>query len=270
MIKERPFIPKWSIVGSYRPGMDEQREGVFKGMRQKGLVSDGLGRSLHRRTTGRFAGQVRLYCVLNQDAARLARHGFEAEAARLVKRAGQIERSKDAKIVVDAVLEHVTVVTANYDELISKALVAAVLNDAVVHEALLRVSDSVDAARLASKALTRIQRIAFGRVTSLHGDLVDIMLQEGRVIALDADTLAPHNLARVGAALVLHWENWGKGQAFFEAEPGIDLGGEPTTALQKQFAFLRPPTQDDEVWAAAPTIAGAVKIERDVPIARSQ
>jgi hypothetical protein len=269
MIKERPFVPKWSIVGSYRPGPVEHREGVFKGLRQKGLVSDGVPRSLQRPSTGKLAGQVRLYCVLNQDAARLARHGLEAEAARLVKRAGAIERSKDAGVVVDALLEHVDLVTTNYDELISNALASAALDERV-HKALWRVSERIDKARAASKALTSIQRIALGRVTRIHGDLVEVLLQEGRAIALDADTLSPHNLARVGAPLALHWEKWGKGQAFFEAEPGIDLGEERTAALQARFAFLRPPKEEDEVWAAAPAITGAVNIERDVPVARAQ
>jgi hypothetical protein len=266
MIRERPFVPKWSIVGSYRPGGEEQREGVFKHLRHRGLVSDGIPRSLQDRATGKLAGQVRLYCVLNQDAARLARHGLDYEAERLVKRAGEIERSKDAAVVADAVLDHVQLVTMNFDEVISAALSAAAANDRV-REALIRVSERIDKARASSKALTSIHRIGFGRVTRIHGDLVDILLQEGRVVALDADTLSAQNLVRIGAPLALHWEKLGKGQAFFEAEPGIDLGGDSVNSLQARFAFLRPPPATD-IWAAAPTITGAVSVERDVPVAR--
>jgi hypothetical protein len=267
MIKERPFVPKWSIVGSYRPGYDEHREGVFKILRQKGLVSAGVPRPLQRRGSGKLAGQVRLYCVLNQDAARLARHGLNSEAERLVKRAAEIERSKDATLIIDAVLEHLDLVTTNYDELISTALAAAAVQDSV-RDALLRVAERVDKTRASSKALTAIHRVALGRVTHIHGDLVDVLLQGGRTIVLDTDTLAAHNLARIGAPLALHWEKWGRGQAFFEAEPGLDLGSDSVEALQARFAFLRPPAADDDLWAAAPTIAGAVSIGRDVPVAR--
>jgi hypothetical protein len=266
MITERPFVPKWSIVGSYRPGADEHREGVFKSLRQKGLVSAGVPRSVQQRGTGKLAGQLRLYCVLNQDAARLARHGLEVDAARLVERAASIEHSKDAAFVVDALLAHVKIVTPNYDEIVSAALASAAAHDAV-RKALLRVSARVDKARADSKALGTIQRTALGRVMKIHGDLVDVLLQGGRAIVLDTDTLAAHNLVRLGAPLALHWEKWGKGQAFFEAEPGIDLG-ESAEALQARFPFLRHPAPDDEAWTAASTITGAVTIGRDVAVAR--
>ena len=211
VIKERPFVPKWAIVGSYRPGADEHREGVFKSLRRKKVSSPMASRvpcSSVRRASS--AGQMRLYCVLNQDAARLARHGFEVEARRLVKRAAEIERSKDTAAAVDALLKHVNVVTTNYDELISKALAATIV-DSSVRDALWRVSERVDKARASSKVLTTIQRIAFGHVTGIHGNLVDVLLQGGRAIVLDADTLSSHNLGRVGAPLRVALGDLGQG-----------------------------------------------------------
>lgn len=267
MLTERPFTSKWSIVGSYRPGTDEQREGVFKGLRSKGLVSDGIQRGLQERHSGKLAGQMRLYCVLNQDAARLARHGFDADAAKFVKRASTIEHSKDAALLADAVAKHVTVITANYDNLISSAL-ASLVSDSTLREALVRVTEQVAKTRAASRALAQIQRVAIGQVVTLHGDLAEVLLSGGMTIAIDRDLLAEHNLYKLGSPVALHWENWGKGQAFLEAEPALDLNA-ASDPLQARFAFLRHPPASGDVWNAAATITGAVSIGRHVTVSRA-
>lgn len=236
-------------------------------MRQKCLVSEGLPRSLQRADTGRLAGQLRIYCVLNQDAARLARRGFTLDALKLVKRAQVIERSRDARLVVDAIARHVSVASSNYDDAMGAALANAATDD-VVRAALLRVTERVEDTRLASKALETIQRLAVGRVTKIHGDLADVLLEHGRAIVLDEDTLAPNNLFRLGAAVALHWERWGNGQAFLETEPGVDLDGDPVDLLQSRFAFLRPPPVGDELWDVAATVSGALTVQGDVVISR--
>jgi hypothetical protein len=256
VIAERPFVTKWSIVGSYRPGGEAHREGVFKVLRQKGLVSDGVVRALRARESGRLAGQVRIYCLLNQDAARLARHGYLDDALRLVKEAKAIERGRDARLIVAALADRIEPAAEVSDELLSRGLARAAA-DARVRAALIRVSDRVGRARRRTRRLGEIGQRALGRVGRIRGDLADIVLEhEDGILVVDVKSLSDHDLDRLGAPVVLHWERWGKGQSFLEAEPGIALDEHEASSLAERFGFLqRDEELTSESWRAISVIA---------------
>ena len=257
MIREAPFVSKWSIVGSFRPGLEEKREGVFKHLRQKGLVSDGVGRALKAPDSGKLQGQLRIFCSLNQDAARLARRGFEAEAQRFVKAASRIEAGSDTQLVADAIAVAAAVFTVNYDHVIEDAL-RAVVAEPSVSKALGGIADRVDKTRAASKTLARVERRGVGKVTRIRGDLAEIILSSGDELILDLDTLSAANLARLGAPIAIHWEKWNNGQAFMEAESALELDSEH--ALEDEFPFLRHQPSGRDVWPAAGSISGVVRL----------
>lgn len=272
MIAERPFVSKWSIVGSYRPGGKEQREGVFKVLRQKRLVSDGIVQPLRDRGSGRLAGQIRLYSVLNQDAARLARHGALDDALRLVAEAGAIERGRDAGLIVGALADRAPATIENSDEILSHGL-DRLAADERIRAALLRVGARVERARRRSKRLGEISQVALGRVARFRGQLAEIVLEgeDGGVVVVDVNALADHHVDWLGAPVVLHCERWGNGQSFLETGPGIALD-EPdkTLPLSERFGFLQ---RDEEVtseaWEGVSALAAGpatIRISREVPV----
>lgn len=272
MIAERPFVSKWSIVSSYRPGGRERREGVFKVLRQKRLVSDGIVQPLRARGSGRLAGQIRLYSVLNQDAARLARHGALDAALRLVAEAAAIERGRDAGLIVAALADRAQATIEDSDEILSHGL-DRLADDERIRAALLRVSARVERARRRSKRLDEISQVALGRVRRLHAQLADIVLEgeDGVVVVVDLKALSDHQVDWLGAPVVLHWERWGNGQAFLETGPGIAFD-EPDTALRlsERFGFLqRDEELTSETWAGVSALAAGpatIRISREVPV----
>jgi len=272
VIAERPFVSKWSIVGSYRPGGKLRREGVFKVLREKGLVSDGIVQPLRDSESGRLAGQIRLYSVLNQDAARLARHGALEDALRLVAEAAAIEGGRDAGMIVAALADRMQPAMDDSDQRLSYGL-DRLADDERIRAALLRIGARVERARRRSKRLEEISQVARGRVGRLHGQLADIVLEgeDGGVVVVDVEALSAHRLDWLGAPVILHWERWGNGQAFLETGPGISLD-EPHSSLPlaERFGFLqRDEELTSEAWASVSALAAgttAIHIAREVPV----
>jgi len=266
------LVSKWSIVSSYRPGRTEQREGVFKVLRQKRLVSDGIVHPLRDRTSGRLAGQIRLYSVLNQDAARLARHGAVDDALELVAEAAAIERGRDARLIVTALADRAPAIVEDSDEILSRGL-DRLANDARGRAALLRLGARVERARRRCKRLDEIGQVALGRVGRLYGQLADIVLEgeDGGVVVVDVKALADRQVDRPGAPVVLYWERWGNGQAFLETGPGIALD-EPdeTLPLAERFGFLqRDEELTSEAWNGISALAAGpatIRIQREVTV----
>lgn len=265
-------MSKWSIVSSYRPGRVEQREGVFKVLRQKRLVSDGIVQPLRDRTSGKLAGQIRLYSVLNQDAARLARHGALDDALGLVAEAAAIERGRDARLIVAALADQAPAITEDSDEILSHGL-DRLADDERSRAALMRLGTRAERARRRFKRLDEISQVALGRVGRLHGQLADIVLEgeDDGVVVIDVKALADHRVDRPGAPVVLHWERWGNGQAFLETGPGIALGETDTTLrLYERFGFLqRDEELTAEAWESVSALAAGpatVRIQREVPV----
>jgi hypothetical protein len=90
-----PFVSWEDLVSAYQP-VAAPTEARLRTLRSNDVVSTGL--RFPRRQAGRLAGQLRVFCTLNREAAYLARH-HQPELAKLyAKRAESLEASWKARL----------------------------------------------------------------------------------------------------------------------------------------------------------------------------
>ena len=102
-VVEEPFVTRESILRTLRP-MQVTTERPFATLRRSRAASDGL-RVLLRTHGGQLAGRVQIYSSLNTDAARAFRRSNIELAQELARHAGQLERSKPAARLRQAVAD---------------------------------------------------------------------------------------------------------------------------------------------------------------------
>lgn len=188
-------------------------------------------------------GRPHIYCALNRDAARLARHGRDEEARKFAKEADRLEASEGTRSFVTALERLLSERSRDPDRLVvsaaagsGKTLVIAELlrlmleRDASVRLAVTDIVHDVDAVRARVSSLDDIQVKVYGKVTRVLDDLAELEVKEGRRVVLPVDELDELGLSAPGTPVVLLWERWGKGRVLVESEPAIELEGVDETA----------------------------------------
>jgi hypothetical protein len=236
-IRDLPFVSKEDILDAYLPVQaDQSRETAFRRLRRDCLISSGIALSV-RGPSGRLRGRPHIYCALNRDAARLARHGRDEEARELAEESGRLEASESAGHLVTAFERILSAASTDRPLIVSAApgsgkthLLAELFRlilerDASVHPAVIDIVHDVDAVRSRVSSLHEVQVKLYGKVTRVAGELAELDVQEGRQVVLPVDELVELGLAEPGTPVVLLWERWGKGRVLVESEPAIELAG---------------------------------------------
>ncbi|HEX8081697.1 MAG TPA: hypothetical protein VF557_15910 [Jatrophihabitans sp.] len=87
-----PLAGRDQLLNVYRPGA-QPSEGPLRTLRSHHLLSDGVRIPFVEHN--RLSGQMRMFCSLNLDAVRWARHGETAAAAAAAAAAAEIEQGTD-------------------------------------------------------------------------------------------------------------------------------------------------------------------------------
>lgn len=237
-IRDLPFVSKEEILDAYLPVQgDQSRETVFRKLRRDSLISDGVALTL-RGAGGRVRGRPHLYCALNRDAARLARHGRDEDARKLAKEADRVEASEVTRRFITA-FERLLSEPSNEPSpliitgapgsgktlLFAKLLRLLLERDASVRGAVIGIVHDIDAVRARASSLDDIQVKLYGKVTRVLGDLAELDVEEGRHVVLPVDELEELGLSAPGTPIVLLWERWANGRVLVESEPAIELAG---------------------------------------------
>lgn len=246
MIADFPLISKKDIVLAFKPGHAGSLDAAYRTLRDKGVVSEGI--DVRPRTeTGQLLGRLHLYCVLNRDAALLARRSSLAEARKLARAARRIERGKVARELANA-LEQAA--GGNLPQSTIQGVLGAAAGNEMMRSHLRTLTDAVQAAREASKPLAEVEWRVFGRVARLEADFVEVKTNDASRLFVPMINL-DESLRRVGAALSLHWETLETGQAIYQAEPALDTEAtaetpRPGDELVPEFPFLQHDAEIDE------------------------
>lgn len=237
-IRDLPFVSKEEILDAYLPVQgDRSRETAFRRLRRDDLISDGIALSV-RGAGGRMHGRPHVYCALNRDAARLARHGREEEARRFAQEADRVEASDIAQLLATSLERFLSTTSGAQGALITSAAPGSgktflfanlfrlmLERDASVRRAVIEIVRNVDVVRAQASSLDDIQVKLYGKVARVQGGLAELDVGEGRQVVLPAGELDELDLAAPGTPVVLLWEKWGKGRVLVESEPGIELAG---------------------------------------------
>lgn len=238
-IRDLPFVSKEEILDAYLPVHSNQsRETAYRRLRRDELISDGLALVL-RGAGGRVRGRQHLYCALNRDAARLARHGREAEARALAGEADRLEGSEGARRFVASLERDLsersaaeplgvfisTPAGSGNTHLFAELVRSLLERDASVRVAVSGIVRDLDAVRARAASLDEIQVKLYGKVARVAGDLAELEVTGGRQAVLPVDELIELGLAEPGTPVVLLWERWGHGRVLVESEPAIELEG---------------------------------------------
>jgi hypothetical protein len=219
LIRDLPLVAKDAVLDAFLPVQEELRESAFRKLRREGLISRGIPLNL-RGAHGQIFGRPHLYCTLNRDAVRLARHGHKEEARALAARSGSLEDTEAARHVA-AVIE-AAVQTAGVDlAAINRALRGLARSD---EETLRSLTSAIDAARADSPALAYIEKTIYGRVWRLEDELAEVEADDGRILLIPIEDL--DESACVGAPVALRWERWGRRRSLLESEPALALGAD--------------------------------------------
>jgi hypothetical protein len=250
-IRDLPFVSKEEILDAYLPVQgDQSRETAFRKLRRDNLISAGIALSV-RGARGRMHGRPHIYCALNRDAARLARHGREEEALRFAQAADRVEATDIARLLATSLERLLSTSSSAPDGLIigaapgsGKSYLFAHLfrlmleRDVSVRPAVIDIVHDVDAVRARASSLDDIQVKLYGKVARVLGGLAELDVEEGRQVVWPVDELDELDLAAPGTPVVLLWERWGKGRVLVESEPGIEF-----SCVEDA---LRGPSTDDE------------------------
>ena len=268
MFFELPLTTAEEIAVEFRPDGRTQVKGALRTLRDRDAVSSGITAPV-RESTGRVQGTLHVYCSLNRDAARLARHRRDEEAKRLAAAAERIEKRKET--------QQLTTFLARARADIGEPFSAHRAFEWGPHEE--RMAAIQLAGKIAvetGKARRRVVKDAveseaplFAHVVKLHGNLAELKVHLADAqMTVPADDLRERDLAFVGASLLLRWEHWGHGRTLLTTEPAleIDAGAGDTPPI---YPYERPLPSASEHVRLAETLAArpaTVRRPRRIPI----
>lgn len=262
-VLEEPFMTRDAIVAVLRPGQSAT-EGPFRTLRNRHLASEGLRIDV-RTSSGRVHGRTHLYCSLNTDAARAARLGQAALAERFASRAGELEQSRDAELIANAVraiasnmtsdplAEDSPIALQRYARLRAGSSWRALDNDALMREWLVqsaswlredRPDDLVSATRSLAQAVTQTRAdLLSDSATSIVTFLGVVRRMDESAAEIEGDDetrlvpradLERQGLAILGQAVALLCEALPGGGTLVLPMPAVHLdpsdpGGPPST-----------------------------------------
>lgn len=267
-VVEEPFVTRDQILAIFRPGRPAT-ESPFRTLRKHQLASS--GRRVDVRTgTGRLLGRAHLYSSLNTDAARAARGDDHTLAAQFAARARQLECSKDARVVVQAVCDLAAAMPQDpldadappslqrYVRLRHSSQLLdhrALVRDWLVHSDAWLTTDVreeikpsiVALARAASEARAELLGDAFQAVSVVYGlvnrmddSAVEIESSEETVL-VPRDDLERQGLAHIGQAVALLCEVLPAGGSLVLPMSAVDLDQEAPSRAPSPWAL-----EDDE------------------------
>jgi hypothetical protein len=246
MIVEKPFVTRREIVLAHRPGLGDS-ESAFRTLRSHGWVSDGVSLPLRSPAGGRLRGRVQLYASLNRDAARLARRGHGDQARTIAERAGLLESSAASRALV-AAIDDVPAGEGDAAEGDLDAVLAhLVRSSGDLIAAFREIFGEVMAARRETPEIRAGNAWRYGRVERIDRDIALILddREDERLMIPIAD-LETRALSTIGTAIAVHWERWGSGQTFIEAEPALDLSSSNVGADEPVFLNSTLVLDDDQ------------------------
>lgn len=208
-----PLLPKGFILAAHRPGAAPSSDAPLRTLKHKGLLSEGVEMIVRLQDSGRLSGTARLYCALNRDAARLARHGDGRDAQRLAKKARQLETSKHCRHVVSLFneMKHVRTGWEAYLD---------ALDDREFRNAVLAFATDVEEARSKDPAAERATVSLAGAVVSFRGRVAQVQASDGTAVPVDRARLARLGLNWIGAPIIIHRED-DKASLIVQLEPGV-------------------------------------------------
>jgi hypothetical protein len=213
-VEQWPVATRGQVAGAFKNLADEAAgEAPFRTLRHRGWAT--AGTRLRTRSGGHITGGIVIYCSLNVDAARLARLGFQDEAADLAAEALKVETSDPWRHMVE-------MLAAGSDDEARDAVSGVVRRDAL-GELLRSVSRLTERARDRHKVLTRVYEITIGAVSQSLPGYVVVHTTAGE------DTAVPRWLAagvardKPGDLVALLHERLGARKAILEAVPAIDV-----------------------------------------------
>ncbi len=158
-------------------------------------------------------GRPHIYCALNRDAARLARHGRDDEARKLAQEADRVEGSEMVRDLVASLERLLSAESldagATMVELSSRSLRVMFDHDDSVRSAVIDVVLDIEAVRARASSLDEIQVRLYGKVARILDDVAELDVGEGRVVMVPVDELEELDLSAVGTPVALLWERWG-------------------------------------------------------------
>jgi hypothetical protein len=258
-IAEEPLVTRREILRSFKLGAPST-DAPFATLRSHKMASPGWS-VLVRKDSGRVAGRLHMYSVLNVDAARAVRRRRPELAQRLAGRARELEDSAAANEIRDAVGIASTRLSAHlagrtiddawsdrlhrYLQLRQRAGYPGLERDAIAREWLARseawlhvtpdgrVRLSAAVRQLAAKAqAARVDVLAdemveidsfTGIVSHLDPELAAITSQGNEEWVMSRRELDREGLARIGEAVTLIREELPGGGEAWLAAPAVDL-----------------------------------------------
>lgn len=267
MLVEFPFTTAAKIAGDYRPGGGASAKSILRTLRSKDALSDGVVERL-RDDGGRVAGEVRLYCSLNRDAARMVRRGEVGMAQELAARASEVENQDAALELVHAVSR--SRASGDVAGSVVFAAFAVTRTDEHLRNAMREVVGATQETRERLNVDAPNSETMFGRLIELRGSLAELAID-------DADTrltLPIHDidegLRTVGSCMRVLWEHWGDGRALVSTIPALDLDEVMYTPI---YPYDRPVPSEETRTELPASLAGTeptIRRPRPINIGLSQ
>lgn len=220
-VEQWPVATRGQVVGAFKNLADEAAgEAPFRTLRHRGWATSGT--RVRTRTGGHITGGIVIYSSLNVDAARLARLGFQDEAAELASEALKVETS--------SAWRHMVELLAVGSEVEARDAVTGVAARGALGDLLRSVTRLTERARRRHKVLTTVYEITIGAVSESRRGYVVVRTTAGE------DTAVPRWLAagvardKPGDLVALVHERLGTRKAILEAVPAIDVDGDDQAA----------------------------------------
>lgn len=232
-----PLAGRDQLLNVYRPGA-QPSEGPLRTLRSHHLLSDGVRIPLVEHN--RLGGQTRIFCSLNLDAVRWARHGETAAAAEAAAAAAAVEQGAE--------FGHLCKLLSTYSPAEIRLVGAGSVGAAAIDGELGSVLRSIalKAERLRTEVHNRWEMpwelMTVGWVLRRQDDFVVISTSQGFRTQVPLHWASRVHRADTGQALVLITENF-EYVAIHSVFPGLWLK-DPSFADQPETEVERPPVVD--------------------------
>lgn len=232
-----PLTGRDQLLNVYRPGA-QPSEGPLRTLRLHGQLSDGVRIPLAEHN--RLSGQTRIFCSLNLDAVRWARHGEAAAATAAATAAAEVEHSAQFERLCTLLTEH----SPAEIRLVGAGGVGAAEIDGELGSLLRRLAVMTEQARTAVRACwqTPWERTTVGWVLDRQDDFVMMLTSEGYRTQVPLHWALRVDRADTGQALVLVIEDLDN-IVIHSIFPGLWLS-DPSLADQPQTRAERPAVMD--------------------------
>ena len=205
-----PVATRGQVVGAFKNVADEATgEAPFRTLRHRGWATSGT--RVRTRRDGHIAGGLVIYSSLNVDAARLARLGFEDEAAGLAAEALGIESSDAWRSMTDLL--------AKGTDAEARAAVSGLVLHSALTDLLRLLGRATERARSRHKVLKTVCEITIGSVSESRPGYVIVHTVQGEDTAIPRWIAAGVARDKPGDLVALVHERLGSRKTVLEAVP---------------------------------------------------